>query len=108
MRLMPRHQSRKERCAANGSLLPKDYFDLAQMEEPKREQCRRKARIMIYASICKSMDRVVVSYSTSAELSMAQALGLKVDKIELHEGRRMAYLSLDETVADVTKILRSH
>lgn len=86
--------------AAKGSLLPKDYFDLAQMEEPEREQCRCAARMMLYDSICKSMDCAIVSYSTSVELSAAQALGLKADKIELHDGRRMARLSLDEAVRD--------
>lgn len=89
--------------AANGSLLPKNYFDLAQMEEPKRETCRRKAKALIYATLGKSMDQVVISYSKFAPLPIAQVLDLKVDRIELHDGQQMARLSLDEALARVVE-----
>lgn len=87
-------------CAA-GSLLPKQYSDLAEMEAAQRQTCRQEAMGLLYASVCRAADRMVFSYSRYATLDEAQALGLKVERIELRDGRRIARLGLDEAVAEL-------
>lgn len=44
---------------------------------------------------------MVFSYSRYATLDETQALGLKVERIELRDGRRIARLGLDEAVAEL-------
>ncbi|TJW12315.1 UvrD-helicase domain-containing protein [Parvibacter caecicola] len=80
----------------NGFIPERDYFDTTVVTLDKQEKMHEADTRFLYTVLGKATDQLQVSYFTSIDLVGAEKLKLKVDRIRLKNGMRMARLTASE------------
>ena len=83
----------------NGLVLPRRYFDPAQMERDKRP-----AMAKTYACAGKAASTLLFTYFTEAPLAEAESLQLKIHRVRLREGERVCEVHPSETIRAITGV----
>nr|WP_241158230.1 UvrD-helicase domain-containing protein [Adlercreutzia sp. ZJ138] len=77
----------------NGFFPSQDYFDATKCNNDQRERIRTKDTIRMYDLLGCARESVIATCFTEAELEIASALNLKVDRIRIRQGKRMCRIS---------------
>lgn len=80
----------------NGFIPERDYFDTTVVTLDKQEKMHEADTRFLYTVLGKATEQLQVSYFTSIDLVGAEKLKLKVDRIRLKNGIRMARLTASE------------
>lgn len=88
----------------NGLVLPRRYFDPAQMERDKRPAMLAAEMAKTYACAGKAASTLLFTYFTEAPLAEAESLQLKIHRVRLREGERMCEVHPSETIRAITGV----
>lgn len=84
-------------CGFDNGFIPcRDYFDTTVVTLDKQEKMHQADTRFLYTVLGKATEQMQVSYFTSIDLVGAERLKLKVDRIRLKNGTRMARLTPSE------------
>ncbi len=84
-------------CGFDNGFIPcRDYFDTTVVTLDKQEKMHQADTRLLYTVLGKATEQMQVSYFTSIDLVGAERLKLKVDRIRLKNGTRMARLTPSE------------
>lgn len=84
-------------CGFDNGFIPcRDYFDTTVVTLDKQEKMHQADTRFLYTVLGKASEQMQVSYFTSIDLVGAERLKLKVDRIRLKNGTRMARLTPSE------------
>ncbi len=84
-------------CGFDNGFIPcRDYFDTTVVTLEKQEKMHKEDTRFLYTMLGKATDQLQVSYFTNIDLVGAERLKLKVDRIRLKNGQRMARLTPSE------------
>lgn len=88
----------------NGLVLPRRYFDPAQMERDKRPAMLAAEMAKTYACAGKAASTLLFTYFTEAPLAEAESLQLKIHRVRLREGERVCEVHPSETIRAITGV----
>lgn len=88
----------------NGLVLPRRYFDPAQMERDKRPAMLAAEMAKTYACAGKAASTLLFTYFTEAPLAEAESLQLKIHRVRLREGERVCEVHPSETIRTITGV----
>ena len=88
----------------NGLVLPRRYFDPAQMERDKRPAMLVAEMAKTYACAGKAASTLLFTYFTEAPLAEAESLQLKIHRVRLREGERVCEVHPSETIRAITGV----
>ena len=88
----------------NGLVLPRRYFDPAQMERDKRPAMLAAETAKTYACAGKAASTLLFTYFTEAPLAEAESLQLKIHRVRLREGERVCEVHPSETIRAITGV----
>lgn len=88
----------------NGLVLPRRYFDPAQMERDKRPAMLAAEMAKTYACTGKAASTLLFTYFTEAPLAEAESLQLKIHRVRLREGERVCEVHPSETIRAITGV----
>lgn len=88
----------------NGLVLPRRYFDPAQMERDKRPAMLAAEMAKTYACAGKAASTLLFTYFTEAPLAEAESLQLKIHRVRLREGERVCEVHPSETIRSITGV----
>lgn len=88
----------------NGLVLPRRYFDPAQMERDKRPAMLAAEMGKTYACAGKAASTLLFTYFTEAPLAEAESLQLKIHRVRLREGERVCEVHPSETIRAITGV----
>ena len=88
----------------NGLVLPRRYFDPAQMERDKRPAMLAAEMAKTYACAGKAVSTLLFTYFTEVPLAEAESLQLKIHRVRLREGERVCEVHPSETIRAITGV----
>lgn len=88
----------------NGLILPRRYFDAAQLERDKRPALLAAAMARTYACAGKGASSLFFTYFTEAPLAVAESLKLKIHRVRLRGGERLCEIHPSETIRAITGV----
>lgn len=88
----------------NGLVLPRRYFDPAQMERDKRPAMLAAEVAKTYACAGKAASTLLFTYFTEAPLAEAESLQLKIHRVRLRECERVCEVRPSETIRAITGV----
>ena len=77
----------------NGFFPIHDYFDMAKLDDTRRERMRQKDAAVARMLSNEGAEQLILTYFREATLEEAGALDLKVERIRVKDGRRVCNLS---------------
>lgn len=88
----------------NGLVLPRRYFDPAQLERDRRAPMLSSEMARCYACAGKARTDLFFTYFTESPLGEAEATGLRICRVRLRHGERVCETSPSETIRSITGV----
>ena len=88
----------------DGLVLPRRYFDPAQVERDKRPPLLAEAMAKTYFSAGRARAALIFTYFTEAPLAVAESLQLSIARVRLRQGERCCEVRPSETIRALTGV----